>query len=382
MRQSHPDKEEQMESVYLHRDHQAEWIATMHGNRTPDGIITAHEDERLITTSLADRLTTEDQQAATLCEAATLARGGGDRPQPEEPDDYRTCFERDRDRILHSSAFRRLAGKTQVFIFPADHQRTRLTHALEVAQVGAAIARRLRLNVDLTEAIALGHDCGHGPGGHASEVALEPFLPDGFDHAPWGAFVTLAPLNLCVETTDGIANHSWSRPRPMTPEAEIVALADRIAYSAHDLEDAIGAGLLARHAIPTELTSLIGSHRNRQLDYFITDVIHTTIAAGTIGLSLEAGEALAALRSFNYTHIYTTDASEAQSRAVISVLRSLAEYLIDHPAALPQREEEISIERQVVAYVAGMTDRFAFQLAHELINWPADRLPMGIDLRG
>lgn len=370
-----------MESVYLHRDHQAEWIATMHGNRTSSGIITAHERATQLSTSLADRLATEDQQAATLCQSATLARGGGDRPQPEDPDRYRTCFERDRDRILHSSAFRRLAGKTQVFIFPADHQRTRLTHALEVTQVAAAIARRLRLNVDLTEAIALGHDCGHGPGGHASEVALEPFLADGFDHAPWGAFVTLAALNLCVETTDGIANHSWSRPRPMTPEAEVVALADRIAYSAHDLEDAIGAGIVTRDTIPADITSLIGSHRNHQLDYFITDVINTTIDAGTIGLSLEAGEALAALRSFNYTHIYTTEASEAQSRAVISLLRSLTEYLIEHPAALPQLEDEPSIERQVVAYVAGMTDRFAFQLAHELINWPTDRLPLGIDLR-
>jgi dGTPase len=144
--------------------------------------------------------------------------GAGDRARPEEPDPWRTCFERDRDRILHATSFRRLAGKTQVFVFPQDHQRTRLTHALEVAQVATAIARACRLNVALTEAIALGHDCGHGPGGHASEDALDPFLPAA-STTPWGADVSLAPLNLCAETIDGIANHSWSRPAPATPKA-------------------------------------------------------------------------------------------------------------------------------------------------------------------
>ena len=143
--------------------------------------------------------------------------GAGNRARPEEPDQWRTCFERDRDRILHATAFRRLAGKTQVFVFPDDHQRTRLTHALEVAQVATGIARACRLNVALTEAIALGHDCGHGPGGHASEDALSPYLDGGFDHAPWGADVSLAPLNLCGETLDGIRNHSWSRPAPSHP---------------------------------------------------------------------------------------------------------------------------------------------------------------------
>ena len=152
-----------------------------------------------------------------LAPGATRAVGAGNRAVEEEPDPNRTCFERDRDRILHATAFRRLSGKTQVFVFPDDHQRTRLTHALEVAQVATGIARAARLNVALTEAIALGHDCGHGPGGHASEDALTPYLDGGFDHAPWGADVSLAPLNLCAETLDGIRNHSWSRPAPSTP---------------------------------------------------------------------------------------------------------------------------------------------------------------------
>src|SRR5205807_6655888 len=163
----------------------------------------------------AEREALED---TLLAPGATRADGAGVRATPEDPDAWRTCFERDRDRILHATAFRRLAGKTQVFVFPQDHQRTRLTHALEVAQVASAIARACRLNASLTEAIALGHDCGHGPGGHASEDALDPYLRDGFDHAPWGAHVSLVSLNLCAETVDGIANHSWSRPAPSTPE--------------------------------------------------------------------------------------------------------------------------------------------------------------------
>src|SRR6476659_4491634 len=151
-----------------------------------------------------DRRAREDTEDELLAPGATRAREAGHRAIDEESDPWRTCFERDRDRILHgTSAFRRLAGKTQVFIFPEDHQRTRLTHALEVAQVATGIARACRLNVALAEAIALGHDCGHGPGGHASEDAFGPFLAEGYDHATWGADVTLAGLNLCEETLDG-----------------------------------------------------------------------------------------------------------------------------------------------------------------------------------
>ena len=177
-------------------------------------------------------------------------RGAGDRAVDEEPDPWRTCFERDRDRIVHGTAFRRLAGKTQVFVHPADHQRTRLTHALEVAQVAVSVARACRLNVALTEAIALGHDCGHGPFGHASEDALAPFVDGGYDHATWGADVVLEPLNLCAETLDGIRNHSWSRPAPATPEGEVVSWADRIAYLCHDFEDAVHAGVVDADELP------------------------------------------------------------------------------------------------------------------------------------
>ena len=143
---------------------------------------------------------------------------------------------------MHSTTFRRLAGKTQVVVHPRDHQRTRLTHALEVAQVARSIAASVGANVTLADAIALGHDCGHGPGGHAAEQAFDAFLPGGFDHEPWGADMALSELNLCSQTLDGIRNHSWSRPAPMTIEGEIVSWADRIAYCAHDLEYAVVVG--------------------------------------------------------------------------------------------------------------------------------------------
>src|ERR1700684_689908 len=235
------------------------WAATMGGYEgAHDAVTVAHHDstsgvgplvagQALLAGPLRQR---EEQLDALMVPGATRSVGAGRRLRNEEPDEYRTCFERDRDRILHSSAFRRLAGKTQVFIFPDDHMRTRLTHALEVAQVATGIARPAGLNVALTEAIALGHDCGHGPGGHASEEALDPYVEGGFDHATWGADVSLLSLNLCVETLDGIRKHSWSRPAPATPEGEVLSWADRIAYVCHDFEDAVAAGVVDVDALP------------------------------------------------------------------------------------------------------------------------------------
>src|SRR3954452_24162052 len=231
-----------------------------------------------------DRTAREELEDAQLAPGATRARAGGHRATHEEPDAWRTCFERDRDRILHGSPFRRLSGKTQVFVFPDDHQRTRLTHALEVAQVATGIARATRLNVALTEAIALGHDCGHGPGGHASEDALSLFLTDGFDHAVWGADVVLVPLNLCAETLDGVRNHSWSRPAPSTPEGEVVSWADRIAYVCHDFEDAVSAGIVMPAMLPAELVTRIGTRRGQQLGAFIDAMVQAGLETGRIGM--------------------------------------------------------------------------------------------------
>ena len=327
----------------------------------------------------------EEREAAedgSLVPGATRARGAGRRATAEEPDPWRTCFERDRDRILHSTSFRRLAGKTQVFVFPDDHQRTRLTHALEVAQVATGIARACGLNVDLTEAIALGHDCGHGPGGHASEDALSPFLPEGFDHAPWGASVSLAGLNLCEETLDGIANHSWSRPAPSTPEGEVVSWADRIAYVCHDFEDAVSCGVVTPDVLPSMVRERCGTRRSQQLGAFIGSMIATTLATGRVGMDEDLAEALAAFRSCNYERIYLRPSSVDQGHAVVAVLRALVEHYAAHPGELPDRGEGDDPVRDAVAYVAGMTDRFAFARAVEVLGWEPSALPQGVDVTG
>jgi dGTPase len=327
----------------------------------------------------------EEREQALLLPGATLAGGAGRRLRPEEADPWRTCFERDRDRILHCTAFRRLAGKTQVFVFPEDHQRTRLTHALEVAQVATGIARACRMNVALTEAIALGHDCGHGPGGHASEDALDPYLPGGFDHAPWGADVSLASLNLCAETLDGIRNHSWSRPAPSTPEGEIVSWADRIAYVCHDWEDAVLAGIVTPAMLPAAVRERCGERRSQQLGAFIDAVVRTVLGSGRVGMEEGMAEALAEFRACNYEHVYLRRASLDQGAAVAAVLRALVDHYSDRPNAIPDVRETGGLPaggpeavHAAVGYVAGMTDRFAFRHAVAELGWDPATLPQGV----
>ncbi len=353
------------------------WATTMTGH-AGDKVVRAHPEPgtRLGLKDPIMRERREAWEAERLAPGATHARGAGDRARPEPPDPERTCFERDRDRIVHSTAFRRLAGKTQVVVHPSDHQRTRLTHALEVAQVATSIARGVGANVALAEAIALGHDCGHGPGGHASEDAFDAFLPEGYDHGPWGADVVLTPLNLCRETLDGIRNHSWSRPTPATVEGEIVSWADRIAYCAHDLEDAVGAGIVDLSDVPSRVVELAGATRREQLSVFVREVIDTAVATGEIGMSAPVAAALAELRTFNYERIYTRPESVAQSTAVIAVLRALVSYYLENPGQLPAapQDPELLI-RAAVAYVGGMTDRFAFDTAVQLLGWDRTRLP-------
>lgn len=362
-----------------------------------DEIVVAHTDSHATTGELVvmDRERREAHEHATLAADATRARGAGNRAVEEAPDPYRTCFERDRDRILHDSAFRRLAGKTQVFIFPDDHQRTRMSHALEVAQVARSVATALSLNVPLVEAMALGHDCGHGPGGHASEDALSPFLPGGFDHAPWGADVTLQPLNLCAETLDGIRNHSWSLPAPATPEGEVVSWADRIAYVCHDFEDAVAAGIITAEMLPASVAERCGRDRSTQLGTFVRAMIDGTLTTGRVGMHADFAEALAEFRRFNYEHVYLRPASRLQADTVISLLRALVEHYADRPHAIPLPtaravlggDADVTMvdagsEQAVtaaVAYVAGMTDRFACHQGLAQLGWDRDELPQGID---
>ncbi|HUF97412.1 MAG TPA: HD domain-containing protein [Ilumatobacter sp.] len=359
------------------------WASTMRGH-SADGIALAHADSWAGpgTAETFDRCRREELEHARLAPLATKSSGSGERAIDEEPDPYRTCFERDRDRILHASAFRRLAGKTQVFVFPDDHQRTRLTHALEVAQVARSVAQAIGLNVTLTEAIALGHDCGHGPGGHASEDALTPYVAEGYDHALWGADVTLVPLNLCVETIDGVRNHSWSRPAPATPEGEVVSWADRIAYVCHDFEDAVASGVVSADMLPPMVSSRAGSTRSAQLGTFVRAMIEATATTGRIGMVEPVAEALAEFRRFNYERVYLRPESRAQGDAVIKLLRALVETYAARPQLVPDtpRSDAGSPEalRTAVTYVSGMTDRFACRQAITHLGWNEDELPQGI----
>lgn len=359
----------------------------MHGHTHDHGAIrVAHSDSWAGSGSvdLASRLAREEHDDQRLAPLATRASGAGHRALPEEPDRLRTCFERDRDRILHASAFRRLAGKTQVFVFPEDHQRTRLTHALEVAQVATSVARAMRLNVALTEAIALGHDCGHGPGGHASEDALSPYVDGGYDHAVWGADVALASLNLCSETLDGIRNHSWSRPAPATPEGEVVSWADRIAYVCHDFEDAVSAGLVREDQLPASVRDVVGSDRRSQLHSFVSAMVDVAASGGRVGMTSRHADALAEFRRFNYDNIYMREASRQQASAVIDLLRALVEHYHRHPEDMRSAFEDPGAARSnealrnAVAYVGGMTDRFACRQGVALLGYDPQRLPRGI----
>ncbi len=368
-------------------EREVEWGATMRGHQI-DGIERAHKDSHAhVAPGMAmEREAREAIEQATLRQGATLSKGAGNRSVEEAPDRTRTCFERDRDRILHAAAFRRLAGKTQVFVFPDDHQRTRLTHALEVAQVARSVSWALGLNVPLTEAIAIGHDCGHGPGGHASEDALDPYVDGGFNHAVWGADVTLRPLNLCLETLDGIRNHSWSRPAPGTPEGEVVSWADRIAYVCHDFEDAVTAGVVRAEDLPEEVREFCGTSRRTQLAGFIGAMIDATERTGAIGMTAQGASALSAFRSFNYEAIYLRPASRDQADRVIGVLQALVEHLAADGSRLPARlitdDSEAGLRLAAVEWVAGMTDRYAINAAQEWLGFDPDKLPRGIDAPG
>ena len=371
----------------------ARWAATMTGHGSDD-VVVAHADSSATVgdARIRTREVREEQAAAALATNATIAHGAGNRAREEEPDPFRTCFERDRDRILHDSSFRRLAGKTQVFVFPDDHQRTRMTHALEVTQVARSVAEGLSLNVPLVEAMALGHECGHGPGGHAGEDALSPYLDGGFDHAPWGADITLQPLNLCAETLDGIRNHSWSLPAPRTPEGEVVSWADRIAYVCHDFEDAVAAGIVTADMLPDVVAERCGSDRSQQLGTFVRSMVAATLATGRIGMIPDIAEALAGFRRFNYEQVYLRPASQQQAEAVVSLLRALVEHYADRPNAIPRQTITAALGegvdfidagsaaalRAAVAYVAGMTDRFACRQGLAQLSWDPAKLPQGI----
>jgi dGTPase len=334
-------------------------------------------------THLQRREWREAELDVLLAPGATRPVGAGNRKHEEDPDPFRLCFERDLDRVKHSRPWRRLAGKCQVFIAPEDdHLRTRLTHAVEVAQIATGIARATGLCLPLTEAIALAHDCGHGPAGHASEEALSPYLPGGYDHAVYGADVTLAELNLCAETLDGVRNHSWRRPPPASAEGEVVAWADRIAYVCHDFEDAVRAGILRPDDLPDEVAEVAGRHRSAQVGVFLDAVLEAVESTGHVGMTEPAATVLAQFRAFNFDRIYLRPAARRQAEKVVGLLRGLVDFFVDAPARTTGGESvvpgSLDAAAHAVQYVSGMTDRFALGLGVELLGWRPEDLPRGV----
>jgi dGTPase len=331
----------------------------------------------------------EEAEEAVLAPLATRARGAGRRVEEEEPDEHRTCFERDLDRIKYSTPFRRLAGKCQVFLAPDDaHLRNRLTHAIEVAQVATTIAQAVGLNRALVESIALGHDCGHGPGGHSSEDAFSQFMPGGsYDHAVYGADVTLRHLNLCQETLDGIRQHSWRLAPPSTPEGEVVAIADRISYCAHDYDDALRSGIITPDDLPTIVKDICGTRQSQQIGSLVRGVIEAVERTGMIGMTLDTADALDSFRRFNYERIYFRPAAIRQAEKVVRMLQALVEAYADKPGLIPAvasgewafvSSGSQEAYEHAVRYVSGMTDRFAIAQSVAVLDWPSSELPAGV----
>ncbi len=314
---------------------------------------------------LRDRVVTEFEELEGLAPAATRSTASRGRAIPEEPDPWRTCFERDRDRILHSKAFRRLKHKTQVFMNPeGDHYVTRLTHTLQVTQVGVAIARGLSLNLALTEAICLGHDVGHSPFGHTGEEALSEFVEGEWRHSDQSVriFEVLEPLNLSFEVLDGIRAHPWKVQTPAsTPEGGIVRFSDRIAYLAHDALDAIRAGVLGPTDFPREVLETLGVPGSEWINAMITSVITTSLDRDEIAMDDLTLAVMHDLRDFMFQHVYLRAEVEPQRRRAREIVRNLVEYYESHPAEVPAtyRQDDADALTQVIDFVAGMTDRYA-----------------------
>jgi dGTPase len=312
-----------------------------------------------------DRVTREAEEERLSPLAARSARSRG-RVRPEESDAQRTAFERDRDRIIHAKAFRRLKHKTQVFINPdGDHFVTRLTHTLHVAQIARALAAGLSLNEPLAEAIALGHDVGHTPFGHTGEEALSPyFAPAEWHHAAQSVrvFEVLENLNLTWEVRDGIRAHSWKiSPPPATAEALCVRYADRIAYLTHDALDAIRAAVLSREALPQAVTRRFGEPGRAWIGEMINAVIANSLNAGEVRMDEATLAVMNELRSFMFERVYLAPAQLEHQERAIGLLRALMEHHLDHPDDIPAsyRQDDALVVVRAADYVAGMTDRFA-----------------------
>ncbi len=308
------------------------------------------------------------------------------RPEEVQENDVRTCYQRDADRIVHSKAFRRLMHKTQVFLQPeGDHYRTRMTHTLEVSRIARTMTRTLGLNEDLAEAMALGHDLGHTPFGHAGEAALNEMIPGGFSHNEQSLRVVDVlerggqGLNLTYEVRMGILQHTgdtWTD----TLEGKLVRRSDQIAYVNHDIDDAIRAGILTDEDIPKSITDVLGHNHSDRIDTLVRDVIVTSREAGDIVLTPKVEQALKDLRSFMFERVYRNPIAKGQESKAKDMLRRLFEYYVNDPDALPEDfQPQLSfdgMERTVGDYIAGMTDKYAVDKFTEIF------IPTGWQVRG
>ncbi len=312
-------------------------------------------------TTLTIREKLEQREIKNLSEYATLSINSKGRKKEEPQSDLRTDFQRDRDRILHSKAFRRLKHKTQVFLSPFDdHFRTRLTHTLEVSQIARTIARALDLNEDLVEAISLGHDLGHTPFGHCGEGVLNELVKGGFHHNIQSVRVVevLENLNLCKETIDGIRTHSWGY-KPTTSEGKVVQLADKIAYINHDIEDSIRAGVISESDLPQDCIEYFSSNQSKRLNKMITEIVNNSIGKPDISMSEEAWGYTTKLRTWMFENVYNDDSiAKLEEIKAKRVIKELFYYYTD---MLKESCEPEKIERVVTDYISGMTDRYAVE---------------------
>ncbi len=334
----------------------------------------------------------EAQERVALSDKACLSSESKGRQRAESLHPLRTAFQRDRDRIIHCKSFRRLKHKTQVFLAPyGDHYRTRLTHTLEVSQIARTISKALRLNEDLTEGIALGHDLGHTPFGHAGERVLQELSPAGFSHYAQSLRVvdkleySGKGLNLTYEVRDGIVKHSKGRGRildaridemPSTLEGQVVRISDVIAYVNHDIDDAIRGEILKREEIPAHLVKTLGKWHANRIDTMVEDVVGSSLEADLdrIRMSDHIYQAVTELRDFLYDKVYFTPEAEEMSEKVEKILRDLHAYVLENPAdyVKPYPEED-SLEIRALDVIAGMTDLYALRLYNELfspLEWP------------
>ncbi len=328
----------------------------------------------------------EELESQYLSKYAAHSRDSAGRDREEAEDDIRPVYQRDRDRIIHCKSFRRLKQKTQVFIAPiSDHYRTRLTHTLEVSQLSRTVAKALRLNEDLTEAIALGHDLGHTPFGHAGEKVLNQLCPFGFRHYEQSVRVVERlendgrGLNLTKEVRDGILNHQWNL-HPSTLEGQIVRFCDKIAYINHDIDDAERACLMTENDIPDRYRRSLGESPKERLDTLIHDIILNSIDQDTIRMSEPIQTEMVGLRSFMYKSLYTNSEAKAEEKKVPYLITSLYQYYEKHIDQMPAEyirliEEGETQQRAVCDFISGMTDAYAMQTFVKLfipVRWPRE----------